>query len=44
VYLCASGPMGERARDYVLTRDRETVRRFAVVGALHLVHALVTEP
>jgi nicotinamide-nucleotide amidase len=43
VYLCASGPGGERSRDFVVTGDRETVRRRATVAALHLVHALVTE-
>ncbi len=43
VYLCASGPGGERSRDFVVTGDRETVRRRATVAALHLLHALVTE-
>jgi nicotinamide-nucleotide amidase len=43
VYLCASGRDGERSRDFVVTGDRETVRRRATVAALHLVHALVTE-
>src|SRR5262249_37733808 len=43
VYLCASGPAGERATDFVVTGDRETVRRRATVFALHLLHALVTE-
>ncbi len=43
VYLCASGPHGERNRDFVVTGDRETVRRRATVAALHLLHALVTE-
>jgi nicotinamide-nucleotide amidase len=43
VFLCASGPGGELARDFVITGDRETVRRRATVGALHLVHELVTK-
>ncbi len=43
VYLCASGPGSERSRDFVVSGDRETVRRRATVAALHLVHALVTE-
>jgi nicotinamide-nucleotide amidase len=43
VYLCASGPGGERRRDFVVSGDRETVRRRATVAALHLLHALVTE-
>jgi nicotinamide-nucleotide amidase len=43
VYLCAAGPRGERARDFRIAGDRETVRRRATVGALHLVHELVTD-
>ena len=43
VYLCASGPDGERERDFVLPGDRESIRLRAAVGALHLVHALVTK-
>ncbi len=48
VYLCASGPGGERERDFVLPGDRESIRLRATVGALHLVHsylvhALVTK-
>jgi len=43
VYLCASGPRGERARDFVFTGDRETVRARATVAALHLVRSLVTQ-
>jgi nicotinamide-nucleotide amidase len=43
VYLWASGPGGELARDFRITGDRETVRRRATVGALHLLHQLVTE-
>ncbi len=43
VFLCASGPGGELARDFRITGDRETVRRRATVGALHLLHRLVTE-
>jgi nicotinamide-nucleotide amidase len=42
VYLCASGPEGEREHDFVLPGDRESIRLRATVGALHLVHALVT--
>ncbi len=42
VYLCASGPDGERALDFVVTGDRETVRARATVAALHLLRALVT--
>jgi nicotinamide-nucleotide amidase len=43
VYLCASGPGGERERDFVLPGDRESIRLRATVGALHLVHALVSK-
>jgi nicotinamide-nucleotide amidase len=43
VYLCASGPGGDRARDFVLPGDRESIRLRAAVGALHLLHALVTQ-
>ena len=43
VYLCAAGPGGESARDFVVTGDRESVRVRATVAALHLVHALVTK-
>jgi nicotinamide-nucleotide amidase len=43
VYLCASGPRGELGRHFQITGDRETVRRRATVGALHLLHQLVTE-
>jgi len=43
VYLCAAGPAGERAIDFVVPADRETVRRRATVSALHLLYALVTE-
>jgi nicotinamide-nucleotide amidase len=42
VYLCASGPGGERAQDFVVSGDRETVRGRATVAALHLVRKLVT--
>ncbi len=42
VYLCASGPAGEQELDFVLPGDRESIRLRATVGALHLVHALVT--
>jgi nicotinamide mononucleotide (NMN) deamidase PncC len=43
VYLCASGPGTERARNFVVTGDRDTVRARATVAALHLVRLLVTE-
>ena len=43
VYLCASGPDGELAQDFVISGDRETVRGRATVGALHLVRSLVTK-
>jgi nicotinamide-nucleotide amidase len=43
VYLCASGPDGERAVDFIVTADRETVRRRATVSALHLLLALLTD-
>ena len=43
VYLCAAGPAGELARDFVVPGDRETVRGRATVAALHLVRRLVTE-
>jgi nicotinamide-nucleotide amidase len=43
VYLCASGPGRELAVDFVVTGDRETVRRRATVAALHLLHKLATE-
>jgi nicotinamide-nucleotide amidase len=43
VYLHASGPMGERSRRFDFPGDRETIRRRATVGALHLVRTLVTE-
>jgi nicotinamide-nucleotide amidase len=43
VYLCASGPDGELAQDFVVPGDRETVRGRAAVAALHLVRSLVTQ-
>ena len=43
VYLHAAGPDGELAADFNLPADRETIRRRATVGALHLVRTLVTE-
>jgi nicotinamide-nucleotide amidase len=43
VYLCASGPGGERAQNFVVPGDRETVRGRATVAALHLVRSLVTK-
>jgi competence/damage-inducible protein CinA-like protein len=43
VHLHASGPMGERSRRFDFPGDRETIRRRATVGALHLVRTLVTE-
>jgi nicotinamide-nucleotide amidase len=36
VYLCASGPAGESTLDFVVSGDRETVRRRAAIAALHL--------
>jgi nicotinamide-nucleotide amidase len=42
VHLCASGPGGEVAQDFVVPGDRETVRGRAAVAALHLVRSLVT--
>jgi competence/damage-inducible protein CinA-like protein len=44
VHLCAAGPEGERCREFVVTGDRDTLRRRAAVGALHLLRALVTKP
>jgi nicotinamide-nucleotide amidase len=43
VYLCASGPDGELAQDFVVPGDRETVRGRSTVAALHLVRSLVTK-
>jgi nicotinamide-nucleotide amidase len=43
VHLCASGRNGELASESVLPGDRETVRGRATVGALHLLHRLVTQ-
>jgi nicotinamide-nucleotide amidase len=43
VYLCASGPGGELAQDFVVPGDRETVRGRSTVAALHLVRSLVTK-
>jgi nicotinamide-nucleotide amidase len=43
VYLHAVGPAGERSRRFDFPGDRETIRRRATVGALHLVRRLVTE-
>jgi nicotinamide-nucleotide amidase len=43
VYLHASAPGGERALDFVVPGDRETVRLRSAVAALHLVRKLVTE-
>jgi len=43
VYLCASGPDGEREVDFIVTADRETVRRRATLSALHLLLALLTD-
>ena len=43
VYLHAAGPDGERAAEFTVPGDRETVRARAAVAALHLVRTLVTE-
>ncbi len=43
VFLHAAGPMGEVARRFDFPGDRETIRRRATVGALHLVRRLVTQ-
>jgi nicotinamide-nucleotide amidase len=43
VYLCAAGPEGVRAVDFVVSGDRETVRKRATVAALHLVYEIGTE-
>jgi nicotinamide-nucleotide amidase len=43
VHLHAVGPAGEQSRRFDFPGDRETIRRRATVGALHLVHRLVTE-
>ncbi|TMK78798.1 MAG: CinA family nicotinamide mononucleotide deamidase-related protein [Actinobacteria bacterium] len=41
VYLHASGPEAERARELLLPGDREAVRRRATAAALHLVRELL---
>jgi nicotinamide-nucleotide amidase len=43
VHLHAVGPAGELSRRFDFPGDRETIRRRATVGALHLVRRLVTE-
>ncbi len=43
VHLHVAGPHGERAADFTVPGDRETVRARAAVAALHLVRTLVTE-
>jgi len=43
VYLHASGPAGDKARQFDFPGDRETIRLRAAVAALHLVRRLVTE-
>jgi nicotinamide-nucleotide amidase len=43
VYLHASGPDGDVATELSFPGDRATIRSRATVGALHLVHALVTQ-
>jgi nicotinamide-nucleotide amidase len=43
VYFHAAGPDGERALDFSLATDRETVRRRATATALHLVRRLLTQ-
>jgi nicotinamide-nucleotide amidase len=42
VYLHACGPEGDVATELSFPGDRATIRSRATVGALHLVHALVT--
>ena len=43
VYLHASGPDGEEARELQLPGDREAVRRRATAAALHLLRSLLTQ-
>jgi nicotinamide-nucleotide amidase len=43
VYLDASGPDGELARELRLPGDREAVRRRATAGALHLLRELLAQ-
>jgi nicotinamide-nucleotide amidase len=43
VYLCVAWPDGEQGIDFVVTGDRETVRRRATMAALHLVHEVGTK-
>jgi len=43
VYVHASGPGGEAARDLQLPGDREAVRVRATAAALHLVRSLLTQ-
>jgi nicotinamide-nucleotide amidase len=42
VYVHAVGPEGERAVDFSLRGDRETIRRRATATALHLVRRLLS--
>jgi nicotinamide-nucleotide amidase len=43
VYLSVAWPGGEQGIDFVVTGDRETVRRRATIAALHLVHDVATK-
>ncbi|MGH3105501.1 MAG: nicotinamide-nucleotide amidohydrolase family protein, partial [Gaiellaceae bacterium] len=43
VYFHASAPDGERAADFSLRSDRESIRRRSAVTALHLVRRLLTQ-
>jgi nicotinamide-nucleotide amidase len=43
VYLHAAGPDGERARDFNVPGDRESIRRRSTAMALHLVRTLLTD-
>jgi nicotinamide-nucleotide amidase len=43
VHLHAAGPTADRGRHFDFPGDRDTIRRRATVGALHLVRRLVTE-
>jgi nicotinamide-nucleotide amidase len=43
VYAHAAGPDGERAVDFSLRGDRESIRRRATATALHLVRRLLTQ-
>ena len=43
VYLHASSPDAERARDFSIPGDRETIRRRATVMALHLLRGVLSQ-